>query len=99
MNRRTFLKLFIGTVAVATVPIPNFLLPKEKKHWTEDFKEVPIYPPGAYSSEGSTLTQEMIEDAAARSAMNMGQPDMIFMSKSNYKKLGRYFGYKVIYRG
>lgn len=97
-SRRAFLKLFIGTVAVATLPIPKFLFPEEK------------YPPifidngtgfegyGANANfAGGTLTVEMIEEAAKRSAMNMGQPDMILMSKRNYKKVAKHFGYKVVY--
>lgn len=100
MNRRAFLKLFVGTVAVATIPIPKFLLPESK------------YPPlfiddgtgflgyGADAGFGATtLTVEMIEEAAKRSAMNMGQPDFIMMSKRDYKKLAKGFGYKVVYSG
>lgn len=100
MNRRAFLQLFVGTVAVATIPIPKFLLPKEEK--------VPIFmgiDPAfgsesvVFSTEGGVLTQEMIEQAALRSAMEMGQPDRMYMSMKSYKKVAKIFGYKVIYRG
>lgn len=104
MNRRAFLKLFVGTVAVATVPIPNFLLPKQYS-----FKE---FGPGrlndfdSYGSskaftvdDGTTtiLTQEMIEEAMQKAAMNHGRPDVMYMSKQSYKTFAKVFGYKVVY--
>ena len=92
MNRRAFLKLFIGTVAIAAIPIPNFLLPKEEL--LNDFWKGETVP----SSEG-VLTMEMIEEAAQRSIDNMGAPDKIYMSKKSYKKFGKLFGYKIEYRG
>jgi hypothetical protein len=96
-SRRAFLKLFIGTVAVATLPIPKFLLPKEQPiffgvDWAKGCEPV------MFNDVGGVLTVEMIEEAAKRSAMNMGQPDMMYMSKKDYKTLGKYFGYKVVYK-
>lgn len=98
MKRRAFLKLFIGGVAIAAIPIPNFLLPKQEEQGI-----LPIaiggtgY--GTFDVSGGTLTQKMIEDAAMRSAQNMGKPDMLLMSKKDYKSLAKYFGYKVVYSG
>lgn len=98
MKRRAFLKLFVGSVAVATLPIPRFLIKK-----TEEDNISPVA--GAFAAYGSdanfttsgTLTQEMIEDAAIQAALNHGRPDMIYMSRPAYKKFARYFGYKVVY--
>jgi hypothetical protein len=94
MNRRAFLKLFVGTVAVATLPIPKFLLKEEK----------PVDTFSAYGQwrstmieSGGVLTQKMIEDAAERAAMNCGRPDVMYMSKKNYKTFAKVFGYQVVY--
>lgn len=84
MNRRAFLKLFVGTVAIVAIPIPHFLLPKEV--------ETP-------ESHGGSLTMEMIEDASRRAMENYGKPDVMYMSKVNYKRYSKLFGYKVEYRG
>jgi hypothetical protein len=94
MNRRGFLKLFVGTVAVATVPIPNFLLPKREE--PKPFFGVDTAYPGSMVM-GATLTQEMIEDAAMKSAENMGRPDMIIMEEVDFHRVMKYFGYQVVY--
>lgn len=98
MNRRAFLKLFVGGVAVATIPIPKFLLPKEDTLTIKIPDTGPLYY-NVYRGGGVTLTQEMIEEAAKRSAMNMGRPDMIIMGKREYKQVAKMFGYKVVYSG
>jgi hypothetical protein len=109
MNRRAFLQLFIGTVSIAAIPIPKFLLPKETTLLTGD--GIWTVPPNvsAFSTlvsgnaqgnfSSGVLTQEMIEEAVAVSAMNMGRPDVIYMSKKSHKQFAKLFGYKVIYRG
>lgn len=92
MNRRAFLKLFVGTVAIAAIPIPNFLLPKEElisDLWDGTHVK---------SSEG-VLTMEMIEEASRRTIENYGAPQVIYISKARYKTFAKYFGYKVEYRG
>lgn len=105
-DRRAFLQLLVGSVAVATIPIPQFLLPKPVEAGSGIFtiptgvKTLEIsMEGGGGSGGGSTLTQEMIEEAAMRAAADHGRPDFIMMSKRNYKKLGKMFGYKIIYRG
>ncbi len=96
MNRRAFLKLFIGSVAVATIPIPKFLAPKQdlfKEHGYGDWES------RSFDLSGGVLTIEMIEEAALKSASNFGKPDQLFMSPKDYKSFAKYFGYKVIYKG
>lgn len=102
-SRRAFLKLFVGTVAVATLPLPRFLLNQSQKNELDGLNRLLEYGTfgGAksFDARGSVLTVETIEEAAKRSAMNMDQPDRILMSKRDYKKLARHFGYKLVYSG
>lgn len=92
MKRRAFLKLFIGTVAIAAIPIPNFLLPKEKL--VSDFWKGETVEPFSGS-----LTPELIEEASRRAIENHGKPDVMYVSKVNYKIYAKHFGYKVEYVG
>jgi hypothetical protein len=92
MNRRAFLKLFVGTVAVVAIPIPDFLLPKEPK-LNEGWEGQAI------DSSSGVLTQEMLEESMQRALDNYGKPDIIYMSKKQYKKFGKFFGYQITYRG
>lgn len=99
MNRRAFLKLFAGGVAIVAIPIPKFLLPKEDTititipdHGPEYYYQIYRSPVG-----GGTLTPVMIEEAAMRSAQNMGKPDMIMMSEKAYDQVESYFRYKIVY--
>jgi hypothetical protein len=95
MNRRAFLKLFIGTVAVATIPIPKFLAPKL---YIDDGTAFEGYGSVSSVNLGSgILTQEMIEEAALKSVQNMGRPDKILMSEDSFIALNKYFGYKIVY--
>lgn len=96
MNRRAFLKLFVGTVAVATIPIPKFLLPKEESITFTIPDQGPLHYE-VYRNCGGVLTQEMIEEAALKSAQNMGRPDMMIMSEKAYEDVHRFFSYKVVY--
>ena len=96
-SRRAFLKFFIGGIAVASCPIPKFLLPKEQSIFIDDGTSFLSHGSTTFNSSGGVLTQEMIEEAAARSAMNMGQADVIYMSKGNYEALAKSFGFKVVY--
>lgn len=91
MNRRAFLKLFIGTVAVATLPIPRFLLKEERD--TDLFKigdGVKPWESLEYDSSGGVLTMEMIEEAAKRAIENHGTPDRIYLSPARYKAFVRW---------
>lgn len=93
MNRRAFLKLIVMGVAVASIPIPNFLLPKDTApegahHWNGTEWE-----PGSM-----VLTQKMIEDASRRALENYGRPDQIYMSKKTYKKYAKRLGWQVVYK-
>ena len=102
-SRRAFLKLFIGGVAVAACPIPKFLLTQTQKNELDKLNRGLSYGqfggPAAFDATGSALTVEMIEEAVARSAMNMGQADRIYMSKKNYKAVAKQFGFRVVYDG
>lgn len=96
MNRRAFLKLFVGTAAVATIPIPKWLLPKEEAITFTIPDSGPLYY-NVYRSAGVVLTQEMIEEAALKASQNMGAPDMMIMSEKAYNDVNSYFRYKVVY--
>lgn len=93
MNRRALLKLFIGSVAVATFPIPKFLIKEEKPIDNSSYGN---WNSTDFESSG-VLTQEMIENAAIKSAENFGAAELIYISKKDYKTFARYFGYQVIY--
>ena len=91
MNRRAFLKLFVGTVAVATLPIPKFLLKDERDTAFENYG---AWKGEAYNAQSGTLTIEMIEEASKRAMENMGKPDMIIMSERTFK---RFLRWQVVY--
>ena len=97
-NRRAFLKFMIGTVALATIPIPRFLTPKPNLNDLNRLLEYGKFGGSTrYDAKGSTLTVEMIEHAAERSLANMGKPDMIMMSERDYKTLEKHYGFKIVY--
>jgi hypothetical protein len=99
-SRRAFLKFFIGGIAVASCPIPKFLLPKEPSIFPDKESVFEGYGSKvAFDTSGGILTQEMIENAALQAARNMGQPDRIYMSKKVYKAVAKQFGFKVVYEG
>jgi hypothetical protein len=88
MNRRAFLKLFIGTVAVATLPIPRFLLKEERD---TAWQGIP------YEAPTGTLTMEMIEEASKIAVGNYGKPTVLYISPAKYKTFLKHFGCQVVY--
>jgi hypothetical protein len=100
MNRRAFLKLFVGSVAVATIPIPRFLLPKkEKTLFVDNGTGFSRYgDTKSFNLEGGVLTQDTIESAALAAAANHGTPDVMYMEQEDYVHFAKYFGYSVTYK-
>lgn len=99
MKRRAFLKLFIGTVAVATLPIPKFMAPALYIDDGTGFSINEACKPGDLDVSGH-LTAEMIEEAALKSMHNMGRPDRLIMSEEHYETHKKYFanlGYQIVY--
>jgi hypothetical protein len=94
MNRRAFLKLFVGSVAVATLPIPRFLLKEEPDTALVAFA---AWKGELYDASSGVLTAEMIEEASRRAMENHGKPTVVYMSPARYNTFLKHFGYKVVY--
>lgn len=85
MKRRAFLKLIIGTTVVATLPVPEFLLPRPKPKYTVPTEGVYDISGRFFSTSGNVLTQETIEAAAQKCLENFGKPEtLIFTNVDDY---------------